>query len=102
MVWQILHNFDPEGGREPLFVRSPFMEMGMFTNLDKVDSFPETLRSMFTMASRSFADTVALASPRCIKTHLTLPMLPPKLLDTCKVIFVSRNPKVNPYHLEEK
>jgi hypothetical protein len=27
-----------------------------------------------------------------IKSHLSLEMLPPQLLDTCKVVFVSRNP----------
>ena len=32
-------------------------------------------------------------SPRVIKSHLPLEFLPPKLLDTCKVIFVARNPK---------
>ena len=32
-------------------------------------------------------------SPRVIKTHLPLEMLPPNLLDTCKVIFVCRSPK---------
>jgi hypothetical protein len=42
-----------------------------------------------------------LPSPRVIKTHLPFEMLPPKLLDTCKVVFVSRNPKdccVSYYH----
>ena len=34
-----------------------------------------------------------MPSPRVIKTHLPLEMLPPDLLDTCKVIFVCRNPK---------
>ena len=33
-----------------------------------------------------------LFSCRVIKTHLPLGMLPPHLLDTCKVVFVSRNP----------
>merc|ERR1712106_376233 len=40
-------------------------------------------------------------SPRVIKTHLPFEFLPPKLLDTCKVIFVGRNPKdvcVSSYH----
>merc|ERR1712212_1148392 len=32
-------------------------------------------------------------SPRLIKTHYPFEMLPPTLLDTCKVLFVSRNVK---------
>ena len=34
-----------------------------------------------------------MPSPRVIKTHLPFQMLPPNLLDICKVIFVGRNPK---------
>ena len=30
---------------------------------------------------------------RVIKSHLTFEMLPPALLDTCKVVYVCRNPK---------
>ena len=43
-----------------------------------------------------------VTSPRVIKTHLPFEFLPPKLLDTCKVIFVGRNPKdvcVSFYHM---
>merc|ERR1719319_171183 len=42
-----------------------------------------------------------LPSPRVIKSHLPFEFLPPKLLDTCKVIYVGRNPKdtcVSYYH----
>ena len=42
-------------------------------------------------------DTIAyvesMPSPRIIKTHLPLDMLPPNLLDTAKVIYVCRNVK---------
>ncbi|KAF6210736.1 hypothetical protein GE061_013846 [Apolygus lucorum] len=34
-----------------------------------------------------------LETPRCIKTHLPLSLLPPNLLDTAKVVYVARNPK---------
>ena len=37
--------------------------------------------------------TADLQGQRIIKTHLPLPMLPPNLLDTAKVIFCTRNPK---------
>ena len=42
-----------------------------------------------------------MESPRIIKTHLPFYLLPPNLLDTCKVVYVARNPKdviVSYYH----
>ena len=53
------------------------------------------------MMANSFEVTENLPSPRIIKTHLPMDMLPPDLIDTCKVIFVCRNPKdccVSYYH----
>jgi Sulfotransferase domain len=35
----------------------------------------------------------SLPSPRFIKTHLPFSYLPENLLDTCKVVYVARNPK---------
>ena len=43
-------------------------------------------------------------SPRIIKTHLPLSMLPPNLLDVSKVVFVARNVKdvcVSFFHMEQ-
>ena len=60
-----------------------------------------TSKEAFSFRKESVQYTSSLASPRVIKTHLPLEFLPPKLLDTCKVIFVSRNPKdacVSFYH----
>jgi hypothetical protein len=98
MVWQILHNMDVEGGKENIMTRSPFLEMQSLTdsnvsnvNLDKR-----------AIAALELAD--AMASPRVIKTHLPIDMLPPNLLDTCKVVFVARNPMdcaVSFYHHEQ-
>ena len=52
----------------------------------------------------SYVDRMPRDSPRIIKTHLPLDMLPPNLLDTCKVIYVCRNVKdscVSWYHHEQ-
>lgn len=42
-----------------------------------------------------------LPSPRFLKSHLPLSLLPPSLLDTCKVVYVARDPRdvaVSFYH----
>ena len=55
--------------------------------------------------STSIETAENMKSPRVIKSHLPFEMLPPNLLDTCKVIFVSRNPKdtcVSYYHHAKK
>ncbi|XP_046437572.1 sulfotransferase 1B1-like [Daphnia pulex] len=85
LVWMILNNCDPIGSKAPLIVRSPFLEFPymigsclppehskMLITLDKVEQMP---------------------SPRVIKSHLPFYLLNPKLLDTCKVVYVARNPK---------
>ena len=41
----------------------------------------------------SFAENLPTDKPRVIMSHLTFEMLPPRLLDTCKVVYVCRNPK---------
>lgn len=46
-----------------------------------------------------------LPSPRFIKSHLPLSLLPPSLLDTCKVVYVARDPRdavVSFYHLNRQ
>ncbi len=98
MVWQIRHNFDPEGGRKKLPLRFPFLEMQMFWNDEAVKVMGEISDEQAEIIDRerntlNYAKN--LKSPRCIKTHMPLPMLPPNLLDTCKVILVERSPKVS-------
>ena len=77
LVWQIVNNVDIKAARKlKLYERTTFIECeGLekdYKSLDIIEGMP---------------------SPRVIKTHLPLEMLPPNLLDTCKVVFVCRNPK---------
>ena len=107
MLWQIVNNVDVETARKvPLWVRSPFIEMeGLWTNdiwaeiEAKMSSniAPEHVHAMM----KSVEHVENLQSPRVIKSHLPLEMLPPNLVDTCKIIFVCRTPKdccVSFYH----
>ena len=99
MLWQIANNVDVETARKvPLWVRSPFIKMeGLWTNdiwaeiEAKMSSniAPEHVHAMM----KSVEHVENLQSPRVIKSHLPLEMLPPNLVDTCKVIFVCRTPK---------
>jgi hypothetical protein len=97
MVWQVVHGVDLEGGKENIFFRSPFFEMSVMVgelaaavpSMESKD--PKDKMARFNADSIEFVRT--LTGPRVIKTHLPLSMLPPNLLDTCKVVFASRNPK---------
>lgn len=108
MVWQIVNNVDLEEGKKQIFLRTPFLE---FTALGGdappvpavgVDpNSPEQIMGRMMADSVSYCDN--LASPRVIKSHLPIEMLPPQILETCKVIYVARNPKdscVSFYHHE--
>ena len=82
MVWQIVNNVDIQSARKiDRRKRSIFIEgSGVIPQIseDDIDSVDQAKNA---------------PSPRVFKTHLPLEMLPPNLLDTCKVIFVSRSPK---------
>ena len=91
MVWQIVNKVDLEKAKIPLLVRSPFIEMGALIHEHEEAMMDEKAKAMYD--ALALADNLPRDTPRVIKSHLPLEMLPPKLLDTCKVIFVCRNPK---------
>ncbi len=115
IVWQILNNVNCEKAHQvPLFLRSPMLDIEGVANDDGAE-FKEALEMMskedpelektkqerFDCMYNSVMMAEKMPSPRVIKTHLPLEMLPPNLLDTCKVVFVGRNPKdccVSYYH----
>ena len=95
MVWQIVNKVDVETARKvTLWARSPFIEMEGLWRATKHANMssniaPEHVNAMI----KSVEHAENLQSPRVIKSHLPLEMLPPNLVDTCKVIFVCRTPK---------
>ena len=79
VTWNLVHGVKLDRISEPLNERTSFIDMAMVKNVMDVESFFRKVESM--------------PSPRIIKTHYPFELLPPNLLDTCKVIFVSRNIK---------
>ena len=105
MVWQIVNKVDTEIAKKvTIWTRSPFIEMDGLKSVDIVKTFKnmgdeQGFNVDWMIDSVEFAAN--LPSPRVIKSHLPFEFLPPKLLDTCKVIYVGRNPKdtcVSYYH----
>ena len=75
MTWHIMNGVKLEETKKDLFERSPFIDMPMIRNYSEAD-----LDKFFDK------DLEALPSPRLIKTHYPFELLPPDLLDTCKVL----------------
>ena len=71
----------------------PTSLLKIFSRLSKLNRFLKKMFGIFELAE-IIHDTVAwtenLKSPRIIKTHLPLSMLPPSLLETSKVLYVGR------------
>ena len=93
-MWQILHGIQPNP-ETPIMARSAFIEFQALA--PDLDPTPPNMDHIF----KTLDYARNLPSPRIIKSHLPLEMLPPKLLDTCKVVYVCRNVKdvsVSWYH----
>ena len=91
IVWQIVNDIDLETVKNKTGdERVPFLEIGGL-GTDK-DLHRRSTRP-YLKDPVTFADNLPTDKPRVIKSHLTFEMLPPNLLDTCKVVYVCRNPK---------
>ena len=85
LVWMLLNDVSMEKGNVPIAKRSPWIEVDCIAEKEFLKSIgmPEDrIEFLNNMEGR-----------RIIKSHLLFEFLPPKLLDTCKVIYVARNPK---------
>lgn len=87
------HKLDRELKGKSLYERSPFLEQSMLMPLIP-DPRPFEAKSSVEQAYFHSVEYVeSLPSPRVIKTHLPLTLLPENLLEKAKVVFVARDPR---------
>merc|ERR1711970_158598 len=95
MVWMLVNDVNKEAANVPQMVRSPFIEASCVMSIEFLKS--QDIQIDDANLYKALADTIEYANTmtgrRVLKTHLTLDFLPPKLTETCKVIYVARNPK---------
>lgn len=104
MVWTMLHNPDlnKDLSSKDLYVRSPFFEFDSLTDAliaKQGGHNPDMVALLRTFDAKANPDdgmqlqlTRHLPSRRVIKTHLPFSLMPKDMLDTCKVVYVARNP----------
>ncbi|XP_037088862.1 sulfotransferase 1C4-like [Pollicipes pollicipes] len=92
LVWLLQNDCDFAGARTMLMPdRWHFLDILAITPVHRraaVRAEPETPSKRIF-----FGPIEARPRPWFVKTHLPLHMCPPRLLDTCKVVYVARNPK---------
>ena len=105
LVWMLVNDVNIEAGKCPLPYRSPMIEAPAVITSEFMRSLGLTPPSMEGVEGNPLDDPVTyldnMKGRRVIKTHIPLEFLPPKILDTCKVVYVARNPKdcaVSFYH----
>ena len=105
LIWQMSRgcHVGSEESKTQLFTRTPFLEFGGLKKecgCDECVKIPE--RPLYLQDPIAY--TESLESPRIIKSHLPVSMLPPNLLETSKVVVIARNVKdvcVSFYHHEK-
>ncbi|KAL4714558.1 hypothetical protein ACJJTC_006604 [Scirpophaga incertulas] len=103
LVWMVANDCDFAKSAEiKLIQRFPFLEFTVLYDNDKgrdlldqmSKSEDEDLILISKNMSRCSVEKVKnISSRRFIKTHVPLSLLPPQLLDTCKVVYVARDPR---------
>ncbi|XP_046390345.1 sulfotransferase 1C4-like [Ischnura elegans] len=112
MLWLINNNLDYDGAkREGTGDRTKFLEYSVLWRdesikemLEKNKDDPAKLEAFREKIAPGYETLPKMKSPRHIKTHFPMSLLDPKLIDTCKVVYVARNPKdvaVSYFHLNK-
>ncbi|KAI8434722.1 hypothetical protein MSG28_003243 [Choristoneura fumiferana] len=105
MVWLLKNSLDYDAARRTaLHDRYNFIEVFSFRHeqVQNPDLLNLNSKIMEKLARPGYKSVETAASPRFLKSHLPLSLLPPALLDTCKLIYMTRDPRdvaVSYYHL---
>nr|WEM02053.1 sulfotransferase 4 [Vargula tsujii] len=100
MLWTMINNVDTEAAKKDVhWERAPMLEINHI-DIDVVKELKEKRQNGeklmpmedFWVDYDSLKKFEALPSPRVCFTHLPIPMLPPNMLEVCKVIYLTRNP----------
>nr|WEM02050.1 sulfotransferase 1 [Vargula tsujii] len=100
MIWTLCHDSDTELAKTiPHFKRWAFPEndsmwadFSDYLRMQLSDGVPFPKEVVHQLESDSFEDADKMEGPRFVRSHLPICMLPPNLLDTCKCIYMLRNP----------
>ncbi|XP_052737550.1 sulfotransferase 1A1 [Bicyclus anynana] len=110
LIWLLKNNCDFETALEvPLNIRFPFLDFSMIIHPELAKQMYEENKGdeeklrIVELSNLPGAEKVsAMPSPRFIKSHIPLSLLPPTLVDQAKVVYVARDPRdvvVSVYHL---
>ncbi|CAG9783944.1 unnamed protein product [Diatraea saccharalis] len=104
LVWLVANDFDYATAEAvPLVARFNFIEGSMFSSKKSLRYYSDETREQLAALFKP-PDHIAKL-PRFIKSHLPLSLLPPTLLDTCKVVHIARDPRdiaVSYYHHDKR
>ncbi|XP_043204339.1 sulfotransferase 1C2-like [Amphibalanus amphitrite] len=97
MVWLIANDLDYEGAKTPIMPdRYSFIDFAALSDKEFEAKFAAAAAKEGEPPRSGPMDMASLAnrpSPRFVKSHLPFSLNNPRLLDTCKVVYVARNPK---------
>ncbi|XP_037040729.1 sulfotransferase 1C4-like [Bradysia coprophila] len=102
MMWLLCNDLNYEAAKETVLgARFPFFEMNALM-VDENSSDDETVRLKKFLPPSPLDVLPEMTSPRFIKTHLPIKLMPHDVLSKgCKIVYVARNPKdvaVSYYH----
>ncbi|KAF4529100.1 hypothetical protein B566_EDAN013668 [Ephemera danica] len=100
MIWLLQNDLDYEAVLKiPLMLRFPQIAQLNVPNPESIAKMMEDSRgnpikeALYKSVTTNVTSLPSAPGPRFFKSHFPLSLLPPTLLDTCKVVYLCRNPK---------